>query len=209
MEEEQNTQPIENREVPEQMSGMLTMNDGTQVDPFSSPTPGESLTKNPDERFPWERQPRHTKVDTFMKELLLELVQKENYINLLGLFISKIPVEEITQVILYRAMSTGKISNDLMLLLIEPVMYLIIAIAEHAELEVVMYEGEDSDISEMPQDAKNLYLQESKKINENKSNRLPSSAVAPSLLAKVKELPTAEETGLLDKPEETSEDLDD
>tara|TARA_S200000501_G_C20694746_1_gene686785 strand:- start:222 stop:851 length:630 start_codon:yes stop_codon:yes gene_type:complete len=208
MEEEQNTQPIENNNVPEKMSGMLTMRDGTKVDPFSSPTPGESLTKSPDEKFPWERAPRHSEVEPFMKSLLLQLIEKENYINLLGLFISKVPVEEITQVILYRAMSKGEINNDLMLLLIEPVMYLIIAIAEHAELEVVMYEGEDEELSEMPQDAKDLYMQESKKLNENKTNGIASSAVAPSLLAKVKELPTAEEAGVLDNQEESEEDLD-
>tara|TARA_X000001382_G_scaffold129987_1_gene123457 strand:+ start:52 stop:681 length:630 start_codon:yes stop_codon:yes gene_type:complete len=207
MEEEQNTQPIENNNVPEEMSGMLTMRDGTKVDPFSSPTPGESLTKSPDEKFPWERAPRHSEVEPFMKSLLLQLIEKENYINLLGLFISKVPVEEITQVILYRAMSKGEINNDLMLLLIEPVMYLIIAIAEHAELEVVMYEGEDEELSEMPQDAKDLYMQESKKLNENKTNGIANSAVAPSLLAKVKELPTAEEAGVLDNQEESEEDL--
>tara|TARA_R100001440_G_scaffold8319_1_gene15944 strand:- start:81 stop:698 length:618 start_codon:yes stop_codon:yes gene_type:complete len=204
MEEEQNIQP----NVPENVTGAFNLRDGTQSDPFSSPTPGESLTKSPDEKFPWEQPPLHTEVKTFMKSLLFELIEKENYINLLGLFIQKIPVEEITQIILYRATSRGKINNDLMLLLIEPVMYLLLAIAEHAEIEPVMYEGEDSDITEMPQSSKDLYMQESKRLNDEVKTKVPDSAVEPSLLAKVKELPTAKEAGLLDKPEETSEDLD-
>ena len=207
MAEEQNTQPVENTSIPEEMTGTFTMRDGTKIDPFSSPTPGESLTKNPDEKFPWERTPRHSEVEPFMKSLLLQLIEKENYINLLGLFISKVPVEEITQVVLYRAMSKGEINNDLMILLIEPVMYLIIAIAEHAELEVIMYEGEEEELSEMPQNAKDLYMQESKKLNEDKTKGITSSAVSPSLLAKVKELPTAEEAGVLDNQKENEEDL--
>ena len=40
MEEEQNIQPIENKNVPEEMSGMLTTSDGVSIDPFNSPTPG-------------------------------------------------------------------------------------------------------------------------------------------------------------------------
>ena len=104
-------------------------------------------------------------------------------------------------------MSKGEINNDLMILLIEPVMYLIIAIAEHAELEVIMYEGEEEELSEMPQNAKDLYMQESKKLNEDKTKGITSSAVSPSLLAKVKELPTAEEAGVLDNQKENEEDL--
>ena len=49
----------------------------------------KSLTKSPDEKFPWEQPPLHTEVKTFMKSLLFELIEKENYINLLGLFIQK------------------------------------------------------------------------------------------------------------------------
>ena len=62
MEEEQNIQPIENKNVPEEMSGMLTTRDGASVDPFNSPTPGESLTLSPDTKFPWERPPQYTEV---------------------------------------------------------------------------------------------------------------------------------------------------
>ena len=55
------------------------------------------------------------------------------------------PVDELTQTILYRAMSTGKVNPDLMLLLVEPLMYLIIAIAENSDIEPVIYEGEEID----------------------------------------------------------------
>ena len=45
-------------------------------------------------------------------------------------------------------MTVGKYNSDLMLLLLEPLMYLIIAIAEEYEIEPVIYEGMDNDIAD-------------------------------------------------------------
>ena len=70
------------------------------------------------------------------------------------------PVDELTQTILYRAMSTGKVNPDLMLLLVEPLMYLIIAIAENSDIEPVIYEGEE--IDEMDEESAQMYIDKSK-----------------------------------------------
>ena len=45
-------------------------------------------------------------------------------------------------------MTQGLYNTDLMMLLIEPIMYLIIAIAEEYEIEPVIYEGMDQDIAD-------------------------------------------------------------
>ena len=43
-------------------------------------------------------------------------------------------------------MTSGLFNPDLMLLLIEPTMYLLIAIAEENDIEPVVYEGQDEDL---------------------------------------------------------------
>ena len=185
--------------IPEGMSPGMGVPLEEGVDPFDAPTPGESLTKNPEEKFPWERAAEHTDVRTFMEEMFLNLTEEENYINLLGFFMRRQPIDELVQTLLYSAMTTGKINLDLMLMLIEPTTYLIIALAEQAEIEPVLYEGEDAD--EMTDESKELYLNESKNLRDMKVKEPRRTSVEPSLLAKVKDLPTAEELNL-DQEEE-------
>ncbi len=200
MEEQQNIQPIENKSVPEEMSGMLTTKDGTQVDPFNSPTPGESLTLTPDSKFPWERPPQYTEVRPFIEDLFLKITEDDSYVELLGLFLDNTPIDEIAQMILYTSMSSGKINPDLMLLSIEPLMYMLMAIAEQNDIEPVVYEEEDEDLDE---DQQKIYVEESeKRLKDMKPKEIRKSSIEPSLLARIKELPTAEEVGVNIKKEE-------
>ena len=201
MEEEQNIQPIENKNVPEEMSGMLTTRDGASVDPFNSPTPGESLTKNPEEKFPWEQASEYTEVRPFMEDLFLQLTEdKDRYVKLLVSFLQQVSIADTTQMLLYTSWRAGKINTDLMLLLIEPVMYLLIAMAEQAEIEPVIYDEENVD--EPSQEDADLYVDESQKINEMKPEKIRKSSVEPSLLARVEDLPTAKEVGVTDNTQE-------
>lgn len=170
---------------------------GGQIDPFDAPTPGESLTKNPEEKYPWERPPQYTDTREFMEDLYLQITEDETYIDLLGSLLRKTPIDEMTQMILHTSMTKGKINPDMVLMLIEPVMYLLIAIAEQAEIEPVIYEGEDADV--MSEENEQMYLDESKKLKDMKPKEIKKSSVEPSLLAKVKELPTAQEVNVTDQ----------
>ena len=116
------------------------------------------------------------------------------------MYLDNTPIDEIVQMILYTSISSGKINPDLMLLCIEPLMYLLIAIAEQNDIEPVIYEDEDEDFDD---EQKELYMAESEKtLSDMKPKQIRKSSVEPSLLAKVKELPTAEELGVDNKQEE-------
>lgn len=186
-----------------QPEGMLFTGGGDMAmdDPFNSPTPGESLTKNPEERFAWEQPSEYTEVRPFMEDLFLQLTEdKDRYVKLLVTFMQKISIADTTQMILYTSWRAGKINTDLMLLLIEPVMYLLIAMAEQAEIEPVIYDEEDVD--EPSQENADLYVEESQKIAEMKPEKIRKSSVEPSLLARVEDLPTAKEVGINDNAQE-------
>ena len=158
------------------------------TNPFNNPTPGESLTKDPEQKFPWEQAPQINDAEAAIKEIFITLTEKEKLLDLLHLLRKGTPVDELTQVILYRGMTQGVYNTDLMMLLIEPVMYLIIAIAEEYEIEPVIYEGMDNDIGDEEDYDRAV---EQKVKPEIKKDSVPSS-----ILARVKELPSEEELGI-------------
>ena len=82
-----------------------------------------------------------------LKKFLL-FNRKKSLVELLNILNNGQPVDEIAQMVAYRGMTVGKYNSDLMLLLLEPLMYLIIAIAEEYEIEPVIYEGMDNDIAD-------------------------------------------------------------
>ena len=201
MQQSPEDQPIADATI--ESDGMLPAGLGDLAidDPFNSPTPGESLTKNPEEKFAWEQASEYTEVRPFMEDLFLQLTEdKDRYVKLLVSFLQQVSIADTTQMLLYTSWRAGKINTDLMLLLIEPVMYLLIAMAEQAEIEPVIYDEENVD--EPSQEDSDLYVEQSQKINEMKPEKIRKSSVEPSLLARVEDLPTAKEVGVTDNTQE-------
>jgi hypothetical protein len=120
--------------------------DEAGINPFNAPIPGESLTASPDNKKSWERPPEYTDEDDAMKALYLILTEQEKLKQLINIINDGVPLDEIAQVILYKGYTEGKYNPDLMLLLIEPTLYLLISIADYAEIkDYVLYTGEDND----------------------------------------------------------------
>ena len=158
------------------------------VNPFNAPVPGESLTQSPEQKYPWEQHAKHTEIQPVMEELFINISQRENFVELLNLLKNNTPIDELAQVILYKGMTEGIFNPDLMLLLLEPLMYLIIAIAEEYEIDPVIYEGMDNDIIDVEDVDKTI---SAKKVKEIRKDSVPSS-----ILSRVKDLPSEEELGM-------------
>ena len=99
------------------------------VNPFNAPVPGESLTASPATQQPWETPPRYTEQDKAMEAVYMELTSPDNLEKLVDIINDGTPLDEVAQVVLYKGYSEGLFSPDLMMLLIEPTLYLLIAIA--------------------------------------------------------------------------------
>ena len=115
------------------------------------------------------------------------LTERKSLVELLNLLNNGQPVDEIAQMVAYRGMSVGKYNSDLMLLLLEPLMYLIIAIAEEYEIDPVIYEGMDDDIMDVDSVTESKQKLPKPEINKD--------SVPSSILARVKTLPSQEELG--------------
>ena len=166
--------------------------DEVGVNPFNAPVPGESLTTASDMPKAWERPPEYTDTEEAMQEIYMEITSPDNLMPLFNMRDDGIPFDQLAQVILYRGYTQGLYNPDLMTLLAEPTLYLLIAIADYADIkDYVLYEGEedDPDAEIHGDDVEPVYMDEDKE--EVKVSEEPTKeSLGPSLLEKVKsELP--------------------
>jgi len=128
--------------------------DEVGVNPFNAPIPGESLTSSPETPTAWERPPEYTDQDEAMMAVYMVLTEQDTLRQLIGIISEGVPLDEIAQVLLYKGYTEGKYTPDMMLMLAEPTIYLLIAIADYAEIkDYVLYNEEDEDPDTMiPED---------------------------------------------------------
>ena len=164
---------------------------------FDAPIPGESLTSSPDNAKAWERPPQYVNEDRAMEALYLLLTDQDKLPELIKLIDSGTPIDEIAQVILYQGYTAGQYNPDLMLTMIEPTIYLLIAIADYAEIkDYVLYEGEEDDPdTEIPGDDVTPVDMDGdgipdEKTDEPRITKPDADVVNESLLSRIKtELP--------------------
>ena len=164
---------------------------------FDAPIPGESLTSSPDNAKAWERPPQYVNEDRAMEALYLLLTDQDKLPSLINLIDSGTPIDEIAQIILYQGYTAGQYNPDLMLTMIEPTIYLLIAIADYAEIkDYVLYEGEEDDPdTEIPGDDVTPVDMDGDGIpdettDEPRITKPDEDAVSESLLSRIKtELP--------------------
>ena len=113
--------------------------DEVGVNPFNAPIPGESLTASPDTPTAWERPPEFTDQEEAMRAVYMELTEDESLRKLVEIIDDGVALDEIAQVVLYKGYTEGKFTPDMMLMLAEPTMYLLIAIADMLILKIMFY----------------------------------------------------------------------
>jgi hypothetical protein len=111
------------------------------------PIPGQSLTNDPEQPNKWEKPTEFTVPREAMHYLLERLLDPAVAENTLVSLINGVGVIDIASIMLYTGFIEGKWSPDLMLLLAEPTMYMIMALAEKAEVDYILDTG-DSKVRE-------------------------------------------------------------
>ena len=180
--------------------------DEVGVNPFNAPIPGESLTASPDTPKAWERPPELTDQEEAMEAVYMELTEQDTLRKLVTVISEGIALDELAQVILYKGYTEGKFNPDMMLNLAEPTIYLLIAIADYADIkDYVLYDGEEDDPDgQIPDDDITPVNMDEDEVEEKvKTNPEPTDkSVSSSLLSKIKtELPSKVEE-VVEKEEE-------
>ena len=101
----------------------------------ANPIPGQSLTQDPDNKAAWETPPEITEIEDFIQEAALDLMNPDSVTGLLDTLRKGVPVEYLTETYLKAKVQQGTINPDLMMLAIEPVMWLIIYMATYGGID--------------------------------------------------------------------------
>ena len=110
--------------------------------PFERPIPGQSLTNSPDSKYPWEQPPVYTDIEAATIAIVEKSYEKENYKMIALTLAEGMPVGSLAAMILQSGFEEGQWNPDLMMLLIEPTMYILAAIAEQCGIDYLLYEGD-------------------------------------------------------------------
>lgn len=165
--------------------------------------PGQSLTMNPDDPQPYERPPQYTSVHEASEEIFSRLIEEETYKQLLMVLGDGMPVMDVVQTMLFTGFSEGKWNPDLMLMLVEPVAYMILALAERAGLDPVIYREEDEDEAE-DREVLGASMEKERLDRVQKLASLgkaPASGVTPQMVETIQELPVPQVDSLMARPE--------
>ena len=90
-----------------------------------------------------------TSVKEAREKIFLNLLEPNKLRSVIELMSTKIPVNTIAQVVLREGFNKGKFNPDMMLNLLEPTMYMLMAIAEKAGIEPVIDADDDDDTDEI------------------------------------------------------------
>ena len=163
------------------------------------PIPGQSLTNSPDESYPWESPPEFTNFKDALEYITDKLLIEENYMPMMQSVSDGVPLSDITTQLLYVGFREGKWNPDLLLLLVEPVMYVLMALAEKADIQYVLY-GDEEEEEEPETDleskkAKNI--QEVARAKLGNMSEVPQGALPTDIAQQIQSLDIG--PGLLEK----------
>ena len=175
------------------------------VDAFANtvrPLPGQSLTSNPDERRPFESPPEFTNFKEALDYTVTELLQPEAYMSIMAAVGDDVPILDLVMQITYVGFREGKWNPDLMMMLIEPLIFVLMSLAEKAGIEYrIDSDDDDDDDTLFEEKAKNIADVAKEKLQG--STKVPVGVIDRDIVQKIQEAEVPD--SLLAKPEEDLE----
>ena len=192
---------------------MLSQETMALVDPFNKPVPGQSLTNDPDNPYPWESPPEFVNVNAAIDSIVMNMLSDEEKLaNIIEVLASgEIPIAGIAQIILEDGFRKGKYNPDLMLLLAEPLMVILMALAERAGIrDYEIYQGEGSELSgeeqaDIANDVINSYKEEVNFRGLRTGNNIDVRSVPEEVLERIEEADIPAQPSLMERPAEQPE----
>lgn len=140
--------------------------------------PGQSLTNDPSQPYNWEKPSEYTNPREAMLYVFESLTVPETTTNILLSLNKGVGVIDIASITLYSGFLEGKWNPDLMMILMEPTMYMLMALAEKADIKYNLEAGDEKAPIEMSGDKAVETLQ--KGINElDRIRNVAASRVNP------------------------------
>lgn len=154
---------------------------------MNRPLPGSSLTV-PLEEASWRKPPEYTSVHKASEFIFEKVTDEAVYMNLMDSIENGVPIMDIVQVLVFQGFNTNKWNPDLMLMLLEPAAYILMALAERAGIDYKIYRGEEEEETSVMgvQLAKEKF---DRMKNAKETSKIPDSVIPQSIQKKIEELP--------------------
>jgi len=155
---------INDETLPEQISRV-----GRDLD---RPIPGQSLTEDPDNPSPYAKPPEFTSKEEAIEHFMEIILDEDNFSGIMGALRSGTEVMTIVELVLTQSFRQGEINPDMMLILAEPLAYLLIGLAERQGFEPTIVDDSDDPIvfEEDVMEDGNPFRNNIKKIKEPKAD---------------------------------------
>lgn len=161
--------------------------------------PGEGMSNNPDSPYPFESAPEFTVQREALEYLFTVITDESKYAGILGAIDDGVPIMELTQVILFKGFTEGKWNPDLLMLLAEPLAYMLMALAERQGIEYVINGDDNNDETEEDRNLVTKNLQS--KLQGSQAKVKANISLPPEIAKKIEEVPILEESLLGKQPE--------
>tara|TARA_R100001082_G_C4366130_1_gene162034 strand:+ start:1837 stop:2421 length:585 start_codon:yes stop_codon:yes gene_type:complete len=144
-----------------------------QIEEFASrtdrPIPGQSLTEDPNKPAPYEQPPQVTTRDEGVQYFMDIILEEDTYSVIMDALEDGVPVMDLVQGILVNAFEEGVLNPDLMLMLAEPLAYLLLGLSEREGIRARIVSDPDDPAD--PDDLDNWdYDEDDEALMENSGN---------------------------------------
>lgn len=167
--------------------------------------PGQSLTNDPANPKPFEKPPEYTSHRDAIEYLFIRFTEEAFYIPAMREIKKGVPIMELVQLVLFKGYMEGKWQTNLMMLLVEPATYMLMALAERAGIDYVIYTGEEED--EAIEDttlSRSISPQVMRNIQDaKKRQKVPKGVLPAEIEEKIEEVKLPEEESLMEQPEQS------
>jgi hypothetical protein len=110
---------------------------------FKRPIPGQSLTDDPAAPRPFEGPPKFTDRNDVLEYYFELLTAEDTYESVLNSLEEGASLMEIVQVLIMQGFQDGLYNPDMMLMIAEPLAYMVAALAERAGVDFTVMGDED------------------------------------------------------------------
>lgn len=142
------------------------------------PIPGQSLTNDPDAGYPWERPPEFTDFREALHYITDGLLEPDVFLPLMEGISGGVPLTDIALQLLQKGFQEGKWNPDLLMLLVEPTIYVLMTLAEKVNIEYRITGDEEEDLTE--EDEQEVSVMAKNNLSKLAEERAPEDAGVPA-----------------------------
>lgn len=170
------------------------------------PIPGQSLTSDPNNPAPYEKPPEFTTINEASEYLFAKFIDEEVYPELMGVLDQGVPIMDVVQTTLFTGFTEGKWNPDLLMLMVEPTAYMLLGLAESADIDAVVYRDQQEDEFDEDFDADlNPQQEQYKKLAASLDMGKIDKVLPQEIVEQIEEVPTA---SLMQAPEQPAVEVE-